>query len=169
MTDHDHYVHDLEARVAQLEAERRTDPITGAGNLLAFREACDLWGDSGVAILFDATNLKLANTELGHFGADQVLAQIGTVLREGWDLSFRYGGDEFAVVLPACSVGDARAVRDRIEAAVGQWVLACGAVVRLVGAVAVSMSHEGLQAADARLERRKSAWKRSCGQGVFAR
>jgi diguanylate cyclase (GGDEF)-like protein len=163
------YTEELEARILKLELERRTDPLTGAGNLLAFREACEAWDGAACAILLDATNLKRANTELGHFGADAVLKAMADVLREGFDLVGRHGGDEFFVVLPGCAPADAEKVRDRIEAAVKSVLLASGAEVRLVGAVAINLDYEGLQAADERLEARKAAWKEATGQDRFSR
>lgn len=86
-------------------------------------------------VLFDMTNLKAANEELGHFGADAVLARVGGLVRDGFDHAFRHGGDEFAVVLPCANLGGGMLVRDRIEKRVGVSYLDCGAVVCLVGAV----------------------------------
>jgi len=54
-------------------------------------------------ILFDLDDFKLFNDTLGHLAGDELLQKVGKVIngniRQGVDLGFRYGGDEFAVML----------------------------------------------------------------------
>ena len=116
---------ELEEPVLRLTRDKRTDQLTGLGNYLAFREYIGnlrLLGCGFSVVLIDMTNLKAANEELGHFGADALLAKVGSKIRDH-DHVFRHGGDEFAVVLPGCPLGGAEAVRNRIELDVGiSWL-----------------------------------------------
>ena len=68
-------------------------------------------------LMLDLDDFKLVNDTLGHLFGDEVLkwaaGQIRAVLRAS-DVPTRYGGDEFAVILPATTADEARAVGDRI-------------------------------------------------------
>jgi len=153
-----------------LMRDKRTDSLTGLGNYFAFQEYVRNLEALGVGfsvVLFDMTNLKAANEELGHFGADAVLHQVGQRIRCGYDHVFRHGGDEFAVVLPRCALGGAQAVRDRIEKAVGVSRLKSGKPVAAVGACIqvtpdVSLTAQ-LNRCDKNLELRKAELKRQLG------
>lgn len=71
--------------------------------------------DAPVALLMlDVDNLKRLNSDLGHVGADEVLAAVAGVLREQ-PLPGRFGGDEFVVALPDTSLAQARIVAERIR------------------------------------------------------
>jgi diguanylate cyclase (GGDEF)-like protein len=68
-------------------------------------------------LMLDLDDFKLVNDALGHLFGDEILRwsadQIRTALR-GSDIPTRYGGDEFAVILPATSAEQARHVGQRI-------------------------------------------------------
>ena len=161
--------HEYEETIVRLMTEKRTDALTGLGNRAAFLEYCVALSDLGVpfsVVLLDMTNLKRANEMLGHFGADVLLNAVGRMIRAGgWDAVFRHGGDEFAVVLPACPPGGAAGVRDRIEDAIGLVTLKDGTPVRAIGSPAHVAPggnlHGELNRADRALEARKAAWKAS--------
>ncbi|MFT5482484.1 MAG: diguanylate cyclase (GGDEF)-like protein [Halieaceae bacterium] len=76
---------------------------------------------TGLSVLMiDVDKFKYVNDHLGHSGGDRILqliAQtISAVLRNS-DLSFRYGGDEFLVILPNTDINGAHTVADQIIAA----------------------------------------------------
>jgi diguanylate cyclase (GGDEF)-like protein len=72
-------------------------------------------------ILFDLDDFKAINDRFGHSAGDVVLREIGgrvgEVVRHS-DIACRWGGDEFAVILPESSLDDAKQLYDRIRAAV---------------------------------------------------
>lgn len=167
---HEHERHEYENQIAKLMQAERTDRLTGLGNYGAFMEYCTNLVAMGVpfsVVLLDMTNLKKANELLGHFGGDLLLHKVGQLIRSGgWDAVFRHGGDEFAVILPACPPSGALSVRDRVEASVGIQHLSDGTPVRAIGSVAhvppQGDLHSELNRADKALEQRKAAWKQSC-------
>ncbi|MBN1572694.1 MAG: diguanylate cyclase [Deltaproteobacteria bacterium] len=70
-------------------------------------------------MIFDLDNFKQYNDRYGHQKGDDVLREIGEItkksVRRESDAAFRYGGDEFAVILPNAKKEDALEVAKRIE------------------------------------------------------
>jgi diguanylate cyclase (GGDEF)-like protein len=68
-------------------------------------------------LMIDLDGLKHLNDTLGHLAGDQALAELGNVLRRAVrtsDIVGRYGGDEFAIILPQTPVEGAETVGLRI-------------------------------------------------------
>ncbi len=124
----------LRARAeAELAALATTDPLTGLANRRSFNDALDRqWRIAArtaapVALLMiDSDHFKLYNDTFGHQAGDKLLMQIGEAiagsLKRPSDLGARYGGDEFAVLLPGSRVEEAGAVAQQIRHA---FVTAC--------------------------------------------
>jgi diguanylate cyclase (GGDEF)-like protein len=68
-------------------------------------------------LMVDVDKLKRINDTFGHLAGDEALSTVGSVLRQATrntDISGRYGGDEFAIVLPQTGSEGARVVGQRI-------------------------------------------------------
>jgi diguanylate cyclase (GGDEF)-like protein len=112
----------LMARVRGQARLARVDQLTRLANRRALDELFEL-PRTGILVLAigDLDRFKQINDRHGHLAGDACLAAVAGVLsshaRAG-DQVFRWGGDEFAVLLPGAAPGDAELVLDRLEAAV---------------------------------------------------
>jgi diguanylate cyclase (GGDEF)-like protein/PAS domain S-box-containing protein len=120
---------DVTERVQQTEEALRIakeDALTGLGNRRAFDDALarqmlfSLRQRCPLSLLFiDIDGFKAYNDTYGHQSGDRVLRQIADILRRSVrqhvDEVYRYGGDEFVVLLPATRRAEARAAAERIE------------------------------------------------------
>lgn len=101
------------------------DELTGVYNRRAGCEilerelAIALLKRSPVTVAFvDVDNLKVINDSFGHLEGDECLRIVAQVLREstrGSDTVFRFGGDEFVLVLPQCTEEGALEILRRVE------------------------------------------------------
>ncbi|MGU3779623.1 diguanylate cyclase domain-containing protein [Burkholderia metallica] len=73
-------------------------------------------------LMIDVDNFKLYNDTYGHVSGDGVLKQIASTIErclgQSGELAARFGGEEFAVVMPATSPGAARLLGEKIRLAV---------------------------------------------------
>jgi diguanylate cyclase (GGDEF)-like protein len=105
-------------RTRQLEELSRTDPLTRLNNRRCLNEAAThalraarRRREPLTILYFDVNDFKQINDVQGHLRGDDVLAAIGELLlstSRSEDLCFRYGGDEFVVLLPNCTESEAR-------------------------------------------------------------
>jgi diguanylate cyclase (GGDEF)-like protein len=68
-------------------------------------------------LMLDLDDFKLVNDTFGHLFGDRVLVWCAELIRStlrGSDIAARYGGDEFAVILPETDPDDARTAAERI-------------------------------------------------------
>lgn len=125
--DRDRLDEELQGLLAVVAGQAHTDPLTGLPNRRAWddtlaRELARAERDERplcVAVL-DVDCLKEVNDRAGHAAGDAILVGAakgwGSVLRAA-DYLARYGGDEFAILLPDCGLNEARAVIDRLRRA----------------------------------------------------
>ena len=144
----------LDARgiIAGLREQVDRDPLTGLINHRAVHEriaaemATGLRDGHPVAVaLIDVDNFKEVNDTYGHPVGDRVLRGIARVLTaacRATDVSARYAGDEFMLVLPGLDTGAARAVCQRIldEVARAQGDLAPGGRAPIGLSIGVAVS-----------------------------
>lgn len=118
----------MEEQAEELDRTRReahTDALSGVANRKAFDDKLKLLfgyhrrdGIAFALMLADLDRFKWINDTYGHQAGDRVISQLGRLLsemvREG-DFVARFGGDEFAVLLPHCDADTAMKVADRIR------------------------------------------------------
>jgi diguanylate cyclase (GGDEF)-like protein len=132
----------------RLHADARHDPLTGTGNRLRLAEDLALvcaraerYGHAYCVALFDIDDFKGYNDLAGHIDGDGVLRHVAHALRDGargGDAVYRYGGEEFAVLLPEQTLESAAKAAERLRAAVEALALPhpAGGVVTVSAGVA---------------------------------
>ena len=161
-------------REAQEQADR--DPLTGLLNHRTFHKRLEEEaarfqrdGKSLAVIMLDLDNFKFFNDCYGHVLGDQVLRQVAARLQavcRSYDTLARFGGDEFALLLPGVDSSMPAQIEARLQADLsgltfrpdGQ-ITTIPITVSLGAALLSSLSldhHEMLQQADERLRRAKT-------------
>jgi len=99
------------------------------------------------AVLLDVDNFKKVNDCHGHAGGDAVLQTLGRVLPAALrdaDLSSRWGGEEFALLLPGVGGAAAAGIIDRLRQAVAQTaIVAAGQSLRCTVSIGVAEARPG--------------------------
>lgn len=120
--------HVLERAINALRNQTVKDPLTGLYNRRMLEQFlpqlvnhCSTEHIPLTLLIFDVYRFKDLNDSLGHVAGDELLRSVGQIIhstiREG-DVGFRYGGDEFAVVLPGCEAAAAKRVIERLQSLV---------------------------------------------------
>ena len=143
------------------------DPVTDLGNRRAFDDRLfeqshrQTQGEAGSLLMIDVDEFKAVNDTHGHAEGDRLLRAIGSAITKAirdHDFAARVGGDEFAVLLPRTGADDARAIADRIRAAVSASTDL--PVTVSIGLAALTVDSRGaLLTADAALYEAKGAGK----------
>ena len=118
----------LKKTMDELELSNRIDGLTQIYNRKHWEESLEQefsrahrYSHSLSLIMFDLDHFKLLNDTYGHQGGDKVLIEIASLitslLRLG-DIFGRYGGEEFAVILPETSLKGAADVAERLRKAI---------------------------------------------------
>jgi diguanylate cyclase (GGDEF)-like protein len=154
----------LTEEVGELARQARTDPLTGLANRRGWNEQLGRElaqarrsGRPVSVALMDIDDFKGFNDSRGHRAGDRLLVAAAAAwqgqLREG-DLLCRWGGDEFAALLPDCSEGAAHEIIARVTSTT-PGLLSCAAGVAAWDGV--ETSDELVWRADAELLKRKRA------------
>ena len=114
----------LERKLGSLRLQAARDVLTGLYNRRMFQEqlkaAIENWKQSGqplILMMIDIDHFKILNDTLGHSAGDDFLRSVAQLIRSSIrneDLAFRWGGDEFAVLLQNTDEAAARKLADRL-------------------------------------------------------
>jgi diguanylate cyclase (GGDEF)-like protein len=140
-----------EQLAADLAVEANTDALTGLANRRSFddfiaeqvrrRQQTTVESSLGL-LLLDLDRFKTVNDTYGHHIGDAVLRQVASstqsITRTG-DLLCRYGGEEFALVLPSCDLAGLRVAAERFRRTIESLVI----VLDPTNAITVTVSVGG--------------------------
>lgn len=124
---------ELEKLNLKLHDQSRNDPLTGLGNRLRMREdleslrgRIERYGHAYCAVLCDVDFFKNYNDHYGHPAGDEVLRRVAGIIashcRSG-DSAYRYGGEEFLVVLPEQDLEAGRPFAERLRRSVEELAI----------------------------------------------
>ena len=123
---------DLIKRLAEVEKENKhlrslslTDALTGLYNYRFFYKQLEIemartrrTGHSCSLMMIDLDNFKLLNDTWGHVEGNNFLVEVASTVGQNvrpTDILCRYGGDEFAVIMPATGLFDAMRIGQRLR------------------------------------------------------
>ena len=129
LVDYSSEISDLTLQLEQTKKAAMLDPTTGIGNRRRFEESLskilahlEEFNDKVSIMLADVDKFKDVNDTLGHNVGDQVLRLVAETFvnnLKGADVVARWGGDEFAAILPATGLDDAMHVAENVRNALG--------------------------------------------------
>ena len=119
--------------LAIAEFRASTDGLTGLPNKRAVTDTLKRMfaqaateGSPLALLMLDLDHFKQVNDHLGHPVGDQVLANVGAVMRgvmRSSDFAGRNGGEEFAILLPDTEIAAALGIAERVRAAIAEMSL----------------------------------------------
>lgn len=151
------------------------DALTGLSNRGVFNleihrefDRARRYGRDLTLVMFDIDHFKQFNDTYGHQAGDEVLTQIGQIARTNSrtnDTPTRYGGEEFAIILPETSLENAVIQAERLRIAVAEHKFRAGEnVLKVTVSVGLAMldpsiarAEDLIEAADRALYRAKDA------------
>jgi len=125
---HNRYIAESLGHMQKFERHASTDALTGLSNRHAMEESfprevrrCVKDGEPVALIMIDVDCFKTFNDRFGHVAGDRALSAVAHVLKKQFrtrDLLARFGGDEFAVLLPGIDKNEAITIAERVRNAV---------------------------------------------------
>jgi diguanylate cyclase (GGDEF)-like protein len=120
-----------------LADQARTDPLTSLGNRLRMQEDLESldtrkerYGRTYCLILCDIDFFKLYNDNYGHPAGDGILRRVAKVIKDhcrSGDVAYRYGGEEFLIILPEQTQESGIAMAERLRRAIEELEIPHGA------------------------------------------
>ena len=109
------------------------DPLTGAGNRIALNdnlvremELSRRHGYQLSLLMLDLDHFKAINDNFGHIIGDEILKAVVEKIKDcirQTDICFRYGGEEFVVLLNNAHIADARLIAERIRMSISEMFM----------------------------------------------
>lgn len=168
---------ELDALNQRLKALSTTDPLTGLGNRRHFDQALDQAFDNAnrshkvfYLLILDLDYFKKINDTYGHAFGDVCLQHIAQIIKNhcgrSTDISARFGGEEFVILLQHISAETAETIANRIRIALMNSHLVYGnAVVQLTCSIGVASNQPSDTAASQILERADKMLYEAKGDG----
>ncbi|MDA3937547.1 MAG: diguanylate cyclase, partial [Actinomycetota bacterium] len=151
----------LEREGDRLREHATIDPLTGLWNRRVFNERLAdevarlrRYGSAVSLLMIDLDDFKSVNDRYGHVVGDHVLSAVGALLGETireTDIPVRYGGDEFALILPGVDKTAAYAVAEKVRSAVRELrvgIAPTGNGSHVSIAVSIGVASAGLTCSD---------------------
>lgn len=137
---------DLQAELQQVKRSANSDPLTGLPNRRALLDAmCQLAAQhdahTHALLMLDIDHFKAINDQHGHLIGDRVIRFVADVIRQntkGQDTPARFGGEEYAVLLPNTHLAGAITVAESIRHCVANARLVRSANQQPLGTITVS-------------------------------
>jgi len=144
-----------EAQRIELELLATRDPLTGIYNRRAMTQELGIAVEANKrhpspisVIIFDLDNFKSINDEHGHAEGDRVLVGFSALITQSTrqiDRFFRYGGEEFVLLLPAVGIAELTVIAEKLRLKISNELRSAGAVVTVSLGAAELRSDEGWQ------------------------
>lgn len=136
----------IERLLDKLDLMATRDPLTNARNRHTFHTSINdaltehaRYGTTTVLLLFDLDHFKRINDTYGHLAGDLILKEVAEIvhgrLREA-DLFYRYGGEEFAILLPQTILQNAAFLADDLRQKIDTNVFSNGLGVTISAGLA---------------------------------
>lgn len=147
-------INTLTEELKEARFDLTTDPLTKVGNRKGFSEDIEPSIEAGVnkklslvLMMIDMDNFKFLNDEYGYVAGDKVLYFIAQTIKgmiRTADKVYRYGGEEFAVVLNRCDATQAEAIANKIRSKIEQsHLIYAGKNVHVTISVGVTIHQQG--------------------------
>lgn len=157
------------------------DPLTGLGNRRMLLDTGTQLATHSIStgthfalLMVDIDDFKMINDSYGHMGGDQVLVQLAHIFRKHLrptDLASRYGGEEFALLLPDTDEAHASRIADRLCCIVAEtpFTLADHGLTHITISIGVSVFNHCSPDFDTLMSRADSALyeAKSAGKNQF--
>jgi len=173
---HNRVIADNYGELRKFERHATTDALTGLSNRHTMEESflreiqrCEQDEEPISFVMIDIDNFKTFNDQFGHMAGDRALSAVASILQHQFrprDLLVRYGGDEFAVLLPGVDEKLALSIADRVRQSVsGETADGSDSLIQIPIRLSMGVAdHEPggtlsslIRAADAALYRAKDA------------
>lgn len=147
-------INELNSELEETVSKLTIDPLTKVTNRKGLIDDLNSAIQAGenkllpmVLLMIDADNFKMINDQHGHLAGDKVLyffaQSIKSVIRRG-DKVYRYGGEEFTVVLNRCDREQAFILADKIRSKIEQsHLIYSGKTIKMTVSVGATLHHAG--------------------------
>ncbi|MCA1032021.1 sensor domain-containing diguanylate cyclase [Bacillus timonensis] len=131
----------------KLTYEATTDPLTNIPNRRKLTEVMEAWEEEGRVfslVAIDIDSFKLINDTFGHQAGDEVLVFLVNTIKSSirkTDLLFRYGGEEFVLLLPYTVTSEAFQISEKLRTKIEKTISPVGKAITVSLGISEYPSH----------------------------